>query len=283
MTSVTILADNTVATPAPKGLRGEWGFAALVDDVLFDTGQTGVALHNAALLDCSLDVEAVVLSHAHYDHTNGLRPLLNRVEDPTIYCHPGIWVPRYADPERYGWPRPIGVPYTRAEVTADAQVVEHTDPVEVADGIVALGEIPRTFDDAAVGKVRTDGPGEGDRLATDALEDDPVPDDQALAVDTGDGTAVILGCGHAGLRNTIEHAEAVMDEPVRYVLGGTHLVALEAAEVHAVADWLDGRLDVFAGTHCTGFEASAILRERLPEAFTPVGVGTQLDLPPTGE
>ena len=280
MTEVTILADNTVATSDPKGLRGEWGFAALVDDVLFDTGQTDVALHNATLLDHAVDFETVVLSHAHYDHTNGLRPLLNHVRDPAIYCHPSVWEPRYADPEQYGWPRPIGMPYARAEIAADARIHEHTDPVEVADDIVALGEIPRPHDNAAVGKVPRDGfAGDGPPDPAD-LVDDPVPDDQALAVDTGAGIAVVLGCGHAGLRNTVEYAEAVMDDAVRYILGGTHLVALEAADVHAVANWLDGRIDVFAGTHCTGFEASAILRDRLPDAFTAVGVGTTLELPP---
>lgn len=279
MASVTILVDNTVATPDPKGLRGEWGFAATVDDVLFDTGQTGVALHNAALLEQSLAVEAVVLSHAHYDHTGGLRPLLNHLDDPDIYCHPSVWESRYADPEDYGWPRPIGVPYTRDEITADATMIEHTAPVEVAEGIVALGEIPRDHADAAVGTVRRDGAGD-DRPTPDALEDDPVPDDQALAVDTGAGTALVLGCGHAGLRNTLEYAEAVMDAPVRYVLGGTHLVARDPEEVHDIADWLEGRLDVFAGTHCTGFEAAAILRDRLPDAFRAVGVGSCLELPP---
>lgn len=279
MTNVTVLADNTVATPDPKGLRGEWGFAAAVDDVLFDTGQTGVALHNAALLDRPLDFEAIVLSHAHYDHTTGLRPLLNHLNDPDVYCHPSVWEPRYADPEDYGWPRPIGLPYARTEIAADATVVEHRDPVEVAEGIMALGEIPRHHDDAAVGKVRRDD-ADADRPRPEALVDDRVPDDQALAVDTGAGVAVILGCGHAGLRNTIEYAEEVMGGTVRYVLGGTHLVVLDAEAVHGVADWLQGRLDVFAGTHCTGFEASAILRQRLPEAFTPVGVGTRLELPP---
>lgn len=49
--NVTVLADNTIATGIPKGLREEWGFAAAVVDVLFDTGQSATALHNAQTLD----------------------------------------------------------------------------------------------------------------------------------------------------------------------------------------------------------------------------------------
>jgi len=90
----------------------------------------------------------------------------------------------------------------------------------------------------------------------------------------------VLGCCHAGLRNSIEHAEAVCGEEVRYVIGGTHLVALGAGEIEALADWLEGRLDVFAGTHCTGFEAESIFAERLPDAFRSVGVGSTVELPP---
>lgn len=113
------------------------------------------------------------------------------------------------------------------------------------------------------------------------LVDDTVDDDQAIAIRTGDGTALVLGCCHAGLRNTIEHAESVIGEEVRYVIGGTHLVALDDEEVHELADWLEGKLELFAGTHCTGFQAQRILADRLPEAFRSVGVGSSIELPPS--
>lgn len=60
-----IPADNTVATPVPKGLRAEWGFAAAVDGVLFDTGQSESVVHNARLLDVPTRFDTIVLSHTH--------------------------------------------------------------------------------------------------------------------------------------------------------------------------------------------------------------------------
>lgn len=275
MVTVTILADNTVATGIPKGLRGEWGFAAAVGDVLLDTGQSSAALDNARLLDVTTDFDDIVLSHAHYDHTMGLDAFLDPSDRPTVYCHPGIWSERFirepADGKTLEEPIHIGIPYTRAEIETGADIVEHRDPVEVRDGVFALGEIPR---DHAANPVHL-------RKQDDELVDDTVTDDQSVAVRTTDGTALVLGCCHAGLRNTIEYAETVTGTAVRYVIGGTHLVAQDEAEIHELADWLDGKLELFAGTHCTGFEAEKILSERLPEAFRSVGVGSTIDLPTT--
>jgi 7,8-dihydropterin-6-yl-methyl-4-(beta-D-ribofuranosyl)aminobenzene 5'-phosphate synthase len=270
---VTILADNTVATSSPKGLRGEWGFAAAVDDVLFDTGQSDIVAHNARLLDVPTRYDDIVLSHTHYDHTAGLDQFLDPMDRPSLYLHPEVWTPRYKTerPSDGGDPRTVhtGIPFSKATVESGAEVVEHREPVEVAPGVVALGEIPRRHVETTTGKIERDG----------ALVDDPVVDDQALAVRTEDGTALVLGCCHAGLRNTIEYAEEVTDDEVRSVIGGTHLVAMDAAAVHDLADWLTGKLDLFAGTHCTGFQAQAILADRLPDAFRSVGVGTTIELP----
>jgi len=271
---VTILADNTVATGIPKGLRGEWGFAAAVGDVLFDTGQSTAALDNAQLLGANEDFDDIVLSHAHYDHTKGLESFLDPFESPTVYCHPDVWSERFikepADGRTLDEPIHIGIPYSRAEVETGADIVEHSDPVEVSPGVFALGEIPRNHTDNPVHLREED----------DVLVEDSVPDDQSLAVKTTDGTALILGCCHAGLRNTIEHAETVTDQQVRYVIGGTHLVARDADNIQELASWLEGKLDVFAGTHCTGFQAEKILSDRLPDAFRSVGVGSTLELPP---
>lgn len=270
MVTITVLADNTVASPIPPGLRGEWGFAAAVDGVLLDTGQSDAAVHNARLLGVQTRFDTIVLSHAHVDHTAGLEHFLGVTERPTVYHHPDLWRERYTTMESLPEPIHVGVPYSRSVLDTRANLVEHREPVEVKAGVYALGEIPREHPETTVGKIEVDG----------ELVDDPVVDDQAIAVETDDGVGLVLGCCHAGLRNSIEYAEEVTGDEVRYVIGGTHLMALDAEQVHEVADWLDGKLELFAGTHCTGFEAQAVLAERLPGVFRPVGVGSRITLPP---
>lgn len=277
MVEVTILADNTVAEPLPKGLRGEWGFAAAIDDVLLDTGQSDIVSHNARLLDVPTRFDAIVLSHTHFDHTEGLDQFLDPMEKPTVYLHPEVWADRYTTeaPGGLSLPDPvhIGIPYSKTEIESGAELVEHREPVEVDTDIFALGEIPRRHVETTMGKLDQNG----------EFVDDPIIDDQAIAVRTDEGTGIILGCCHSGLRNTIEYAEEVTGDEIRYVIGGTHLVAMDAESIHDLADWLEGKLELFAGTHCTGFEAQAILADRLPEAFQPVGVGSTIELPPTQE
>jgi 7,8-dihydropterin-6-yl-methyl-4-(beta-D-ribofuranosyl)aminobenzene 5'-phosphate synthase len=265
---ITILADNRVAKPYPRGLRGEWGFSAAVGDMLLDTGQTA-AVHNAKLLDVPIgEFGSVVVSHSHFDHTSGMLDVLNVMDQPTVYCHPRIWNHRYLDSEGQFDGAPLGIPYTKSTIEAKANVVEHRDAVEVTDGVYALGEIPRPHQDYVIGKVER----------RDGVIEDPIVDDQSVVVETGDGLALVLGCCHAGLRNTVEHAESVCDGDVRYIIGGTHLIAVGSEEIHAIADWLEGKLELFVGAHCTGTAATGILNERLPDTFEPAGVGSTIQL-----
>ncbi|WP_050038721.1 MULTISPECIES: MBL fold metallo-hydrolase [unclassified Haloarcula] len=268
MPEITILADNRVASPYPRGLRGEWGFSVAIGDVLLDTGQSA-AVHNAKLLDVPVEeFDSVVVSHSHFDHTSGLLDVLNVMDQPSLYCHPDVWDHRYLDQEGQFDGAPLGIPYTKSTVEAKADIVEHRDPVEVTDGVHALGQIPRSDQDYVIGKVERE---KGDI-------DDPIVDDQSVVVETDDGLALVLGCCHAGLRNTVKHAESVCNGDVRYIIGGTHLIAVDSEEIHTIADWLAGKLDLLVSAHCTGTAAMGILNERLPEIFEPAGVGSTIKL-----
>jgi 7,8-dihydropterin-6-yl-methyl-4-(beta-D-ribofuranosyl)aminobenzene 5'-phosphate synthase len=260
MTTVTILADNRVSGSRPKGIKAEWGFAAAVDELLFDAGQTGIAAENAAKLGVG-PFETLVLSHGHYDHTKGLPAFVDDLRE--VYVHPEAFAPKYHGEES------IGMPYTREWLESYVTINTHREPVEVIDGVYALGEIPRRYPDNATGEtIDPDG----------SRRPDPVHDDQSLAVETDGGIGLVLGCCHAGIRNTVEHAEDVFDEPVETVVGGTHLRSPDPDELEEIVGWLTERVDRVAPTHCTGHEAERRLEDAFGEDYQRVGVGTEIEL-----
>lgn len=99
MVNITILVENTVPL---SYLTGEHGFAALVETdrakLLFDVGNKGTLFENSRLLDVNLkDIDAVVLSHGHYDHTGALIALLEETGPKRIYAHSNLFARRVVE------------------------------------------------------------------------------------------------------------------------------------------------------------------------------------------
>ncbi len=95
---ITTLAENT----AELGHLAEWGLSMYIEadglKVLFDTGAGIAAVHNAQLMGIDLaNVDKIVLSHGHRDHTGGLREVLMRMKkEVEVIAHPDIWASKYS-------------------------------------------------------------------------------------------------------------------------------------------------------------------------------------------
>lgn len=251
-TRIICVVDNSVKFGT--GLRGEHGLAFWIEtgqgNVLFDTGQSAAVLsHNLEVLGLPpADVDALALSHAHYDHTGGLDWFLSQRPNLPLYGHPGLFNPRYS--LRSGEYHSIGMAIDRDGLAQRAVLRLSADPVEILPGLWTTGEIAERPEPQGGSAHLFEGHGE-------AVQPDRYKDDLSLVLKTPQGLVLICGCCHAGLLNTLFHVERVFGEPVHTVLGGTHLVsATEQDLVHAVEVFNDRFPNLaYYLNHCSGEDA----------------------------
>ncbi|HNU98490.1 MAG: MBL fold metallo-hydrolase [Verrucomicrobia bacterium] len=270
--AVTVLVENTARD---RGLMGEHGLAYYVQaggrTLLFDTGQTSLIIQNARRLGIELSgLDAVALSHGHYDHTGGLHAVLGIARDAELYTHPAACARRFArNPD--GTTRDVGIGRESLDSiqARPERIHETTTATEVAQGVFLTGEIPRATDFEDVG-----GPFVLDRRG---LEADPIVDDQALFFDTADGVAVLLGCAHAGIVNTLRHIRQLTGgRPIHSVLGGMHLLAAGPERMNRTVEALRGeKVRRLGPAHCTGMAATSRLWHEFPQACTVCAVGSR--------
>ena len=270
---VTCVVDNAARHSSP--FWGEHGLAFLIESegasVLFDAGQSGtVLLHNLAALEVDpCHIDALVLSHAHYDHTGGLAPLLEQVPDLPLFAHPDLFRERFS--RRETGIESIGLALGREALTQRAELHLSAEPVEVAPGVWTTGEID----------IRTEPEGRSARHLVregDSWAPDPYRDDQALVLKTGLGLVVVCGCCHAGLLNTLAHVRRIFGRKLIAVVGGTHLVSANEAQLrHVVAvlreEYGSPQLSL---NHCTGERAYMTLALAFAERVAPCPAGTVL-------
>lgn len=269
---LTTLCENTAAKP---GFMAEWGLSIIVqvDDlnVLFDTGGNFAAVRNADKLGVKLcDINKIVLSHAHADHTGGLCEVLRRTGKTEVIAHPAIWELKYTKRPYEKDAAYIGVPFAREELELLGALFKFSkEPVQISGSIITTGEISITTDFEAIEPIFYVKEG-------DTLRRDPMPDDLALIVKTQKGLVIILGCGHQGIINTIYHAQKITgEERVHTVVGGTHLFPKTDEQIDkTVAALKEIGLQKIGVSHCTGFHASMHLAQELGDKFFLNNAGT---------
>ncbi len=249
--------------------------------LLLDAGPEGATLlRNAELLGAGFeDVEAVVLSHGHWDHGGGLVEAIEAVatargrETFDCYVHPGMFNARAAR-------RPDGqirftapIPGPRELAHAGARVVSTREPQVAGNGwFYVSGEIPRrtAYEVGIPGNLRRSDDGL-------AWEDDPlIVDERFVSVHVaGKGQFVFSACSHAGLVNVLHEARARFPAtPLYGAMGGLHLAGVtEKAIPETVRDLGGFGLTMLAAGHCTGWRAMSALANRFGEALVPLAVG----------
>ncbi len=292
-----LLKDTDIVTRPPRGageeiptdtLLAEHGLSLLVTvhqgtkthTLLFDTGYSQIGVpHNMALLDIDLQrIEAIVLSHAHMDHSGSLNRILEGIKGPvTLVVHPGAFLfPRYIerdDGTRQRFPRTL----SREDLASEKlKILESKTPVLLAeDGLMVTGQVERStgFEKGLPGAL----------LERDGkIMPDPISDDQALVLHLKEkGLVVISGCSHSGIVNTLLHAQKLTGlRKVHAVLGGFHLSgpAFEPIVEKTISELKNVAPEVIVPMHCTGWKAIQRLHQEFPSAFVLNSVGSKITL-----
>ncbi len=247
--------------------------------VLFDTGTSHEpVLHNANLLKAGLnDVNYVVISHSHYDHTGGLPGLLETLPSGIpVVAHPEIFKASYAlEPHlRYIGPTPNPSTLRRVVEEGGMNWLLSRTPVKLFEGAYTTGEIPpqsrEGFERELTIKVFKEVDGE---LVRDFIEDEV-----GLAFITDEGLVVLGGCSHPGIVSIVRKSMEVTGvNEVRAVIGGFHLVSASEERISStIKAFKDlGVKEVYAG-HCTGLRAEASLQEAFGRSFRKLHSGMRI-------
>ena len=267
---ITILYDSFGKAPA---ITLDWGFAALVEyggkRILFDTGNNAsIFEHNVKALGVDLrNIDFVVISHRHADHTSGITYLLTVNPKVKIYVPDEPWGlfargvkndfyrkdPSLPAEMRYygGHPPEIleaGTPWPNGNFVPVSQ------RTEVAPGVFILPGVSTT-------------PG---TLELKELD---------LAIRSPQGVILIVGCSHPGIEHILQEA-AVIDPHVHILFGGLHQIQKPDPEVERIATVLHDqyKLDLVAPGHCTGEPEFAALKKAFGDHYLYAGAGAVIDL-----
>ena len=244
-----------------------------VHTVLLDTGwsETGLS-HNMNHLGINPeDIEAIVLSHGHIDHTGGLLWLLEQISQPvSVVAHPDAFLPvRYLE-----WEEKVDLIQLdkRSIIEKGGKIVETTEPYLSPDGLwAATGQVPRVSEfEQGVPNAYLERDGR--------KEADEIRDDQAIVISLKDkGLIVVAGCAHAGIINTITYGKKITGlDHVHAVLGGFHLSgpAFESIHDQTIESLRTLNPDILVPMHCTGFTAIARMKQEFPEQQILSSVGS---------
>ena len=262
MNKIICVVDNKVLKKTH--LKTEHGLAFWIETeygtVLFDTGQTtDVLSHNMSLLNLDeKDLDALAISHAHFDHTGGLELILSKHPNLPVYANMDVFRPRYSLHD--GNYDMSGFELSRKDYEQRADWHLSSEPKEIFPSLWTTGEIINR--DEPEGRSARHYVREGGKFVPD-----PYRDDMSLVLKTQDGLAVICGCCHAGLLNTLSHVERNFKGSITAVLGGTHLMTSDGKSLDHVINVLDKRFPdlEFYPNHCTGGDAIKALANAFGE------------------
>lgn len=260
MVKFTILTNDNVRK---RGLLAEHGLSILInigkEQVLIDTGQTDVFLHNAKHLNISIeDTNYLILSHGHYDHVDGVRNFCNQNKKAIIYANRDIFLNKQKVTKKDGKVEysNAGISLNKNEINDFTKRFVFNDKfLKINDRLYISGVIPMTVD-------FEDKPKDFAIEHELGYEKDLMTDEQMLIINEEEGIHMFLGCGHRGVANSIAYAKKLFpDKKVISLVGGMHLESISKERLKKIMNFLlEERIENLVPLHCTGFEATSEIK-----------------------
>ncbi|MCG3224979.1 MAG: MBL fold metallo-hydrolase [Candidatus Heimdallarchaeota archaeon] len=271
-----------------KHLKAGYGQSLYIESeehkILYDVGFKGKDfVHNMRKLNINPnDIDFLILSHGHFDHTFGLEAFLKErgsEKKVNIIAHPDA-----IEEKKVLFPlsllfalkfktTKLGFPPLSKEQKEMIDFNFVKEPFEITPFLDTLGEIRERPEKDGTMKLLT-------HKEENKWVKDPIHDDLSLVLKTKEGLVLICGCCHAGLLNTCEAVvQKYENQKIVSIIGGTHMMRFSEEEVDYVADRLEkvyGTPKLYLG-HCTGNKTIGLLKHHFgEEVVKPFHVGTQL-------
>jgi 7,8-dihydropterin-6-yl-methyl-4-(beta-D-ribofuranosyl)aminobenzene 5'-phosphate synthase len=275
---ITVLVDNN--TLIGRYFQGEPALSFLIENegkrILFDTGYSDAFINNARKMGISLyDLDYVVLSHGHLDHTWGLSSLIKLFTEavyekisfnrPTIIAHPDAFISKSKHDLKE-----VGSILSEDKLERSFDLKLSQKPFWITEKLVFLGEIER--------KNSVEGRRVMGQMHQDNTEkDDYMGEDTALAYKSSKGIVIITACSHSGICNIIKQAKNVCrDDRIVDIMGGFHLLNPSPEQLNFTLDYIKkSKPETIHPCHCTDLHSKIALSQ--VSVVKEVGIGLRIE------
>lgn len=237
---LTVLCDNN--TFIDQYLLAEPALSFYIeneqDKILFDVGYSNVYKENATKLNIDLsNINKIVFSHGHDDHTRGIAYFDYETRPQLYYCDGCFDKRRFNSIE-------VGFPYNISKIKKHFNLVKIDSPTEISPNLYFLGPIPRVNnfekDNANFYIYKRDG-----------WVEDFCEDDSALVYVGKEGLSIITGCSHSGICNICEYAKKLFNKKIQLIIGGLHLFENNKKTQKSINYLKRNKIPVIYPCHCT--------------------------------